>query len=206
MQAGDRIGGLGSSHTTPCGAAVPARPPTRSSETTHLYCEPQWVTRATWRSTRVVVQRGHENLFPGTSPRSNHFIINDLRMPPGASNILLSPNSTTSRRGPASHLPWPFTPLRNPPRCPVKTTTATATASTGTVSGKDPSILPLRYPVQEPNHPDQRVRNASRYQVHQKFRPCACHTSVLAPCSATPVAIRIFHHTFPLFVFGGRRG
>jgi hypothetical protein len=27
-------GGLGSSHTTPCGAAVPARPPTRSSETT----------------------------------------------------------------------------------------------------------------------------------------------------------------------------
>jgi len=25
-----KLGGLGSSHTTPCGAAVPARPPTRS--------------------------------------------------------------------------------------------------------------------------------------------------------------------------------
>jgi len=29
-EAGRETGGLGSSHTTPCGAAVPARPPTRS--------------------------------------------------------------------------------------------------------------------------------------------------------------------------------
>src|SRR3989449_7204864 len=63
-EAEKEIGGLGSSHTTPCGAAVPARPPTRSSETTHLYCEPQWVARATGRGTRVVVQRGY--LWPKT--------------------------------------------------------------------------------------------------------------------------------------------
>jgi hypothetical protein len=57
--AGSRneIGGLGSSHTAPCGAAVPARPPTRSSETTHPHGAPQWVRRATRRSTSVVVQR-----------------------------------------------------------------------------------------------------------------------------------------------------
>ena len=49
--------GLGSSHTTPCGAAVPARPPTRPEDTTHLDCVAQWVSRATRRGTRVVVQR-----------------------------------------------------------------------------------------------------------------------------------------------------
>jgi hypothetical protein len=77
-QAGDRIGGLGSSHTTPCGAAVPARPPTRSSETTHVGCKPQWVTRATRRGTRVVVQRGH--LWPKTKlmPQSKLLIISKI--------------------------------------------------------------------------------------------------------------------------------
>ena len=45
--------GLGSSHTTPCGAAVPARPPTRSSETTHLSRGPQWDSGATRRGTWV---------------------------------------------------------------------------------------------------------------------------------------------------------
>ena len=77
-QAGDRIGGLGSSHTTPCGAAVPARPPTRSSETTRQRCKPQWVTRATRRGTRVVVQRGH--LWPETKflPQSKLLIISKM--------------------------------------------------------------------------------------------------------------------------------
>ena len=54
-EAEKESGGLGSSHTTPCGAAVPARPPTRSSETTHLCRRPQWVSGATRRGTRVVV-------------------------------------------------------------------------------------------------------------------------------------------------------
>src|ERR1700692_441033 len=48
-------GGLGSSHTTPCGAAVPARPPTRSSHITGCFCPRQWATGATNRGTRVVV-------------------------------------------------------------------------------------------------------------------------------------------------------
>jgi hypothetical protein len=56
-EAENETSGLGSSHTTPCGAAVPARPPTRPSNTTHLHCAPQWVSRATRRGTRVVVQR-----------------------------------------------------------------------------------------------------------------------------------------------------
>ena len=56
-EAEKEIGALGSSHTAPCGAAVPARPPTRSSETTHLPCTPQWVRRATRRGTSVVVQK-----------------------------------------------------------------------------------------------------------------------------------------------------
>src|SRR6267154_5009374 len=57
LREAEESGGLGSSHTTPCGAAVPARPPTRSSETTHLNCASQWVRRATGRGTSVVVQR-----------------------------------------------------------------------------------------------------------------------------------------------------
>ncbi len=72
-------GGLGSSHTTPCGAAVPARPPTRSSETTHLYCEPQWVARATGRGTRVVVQRGYLWPKPKLLPHGKMLIINKMR-------------------------------------------------------------------------------------------------------------------------------
>ena len=49
-------GGLGSSHTAPRGAAVPARPPTRSSETKDPLLGPQWVRRATGQGTAVVVQ------------------------------------------------------------------------------------------------------------------------------------------------------
>jgi len=52
------IGGLGSSHTTPCGAAVPARPPTRSLETTDADCVSQWAARANLQSTRVLVLCG----------------------------------------------------------------------------------------------------------------------------------------------------
>jgi hypothetical protein len=56
---GSRSGGLGSSHTTPCGAAVPARPPTRSSETRDRSSGPQWVSGAMKEGTGVVVQRGY---------------------------------------------------------------------------------------------------------------------------------------------------
>src|ERR1700692_2451353 len=48
-------GGLGSSHTTPCGAAVPARPPTRSQHITGSPCLAQWTARLINWSTRVVV-------------------------------------------------------------------------------------------------------------------------------------------------------
>jgi len=82
MQAGDRIGGLGSSHTTPCGAAVPARPPTRSSETTHLCCEPQWVTRAMGRGTRVVVQRGYLGSKTKLLSQAKLLIITKMRKSP----------------------------------------------------------------------------------------------------------------------------
>ena len=51
----EELGGLGSSHTTPFRAAVPARPPTRSSHTKGRVCAPQWATGATKRGTRVVV-------------------------------------------------------------------------------------------------------------------------------------------------------
>ena len=94
IEAGGRIGGLGSSHTTPCGAAVPARPPTRSSETTHVRCGPQWVTRATGQGTRVVVQRGY--LQPKTKllPQSKMLIIS--KMGKSKHRLLVSalPNST----------------------------------------------------------------------------------------------------------------
>ena len=51
----EELGGLGSSHTTPCGAAVPARPPTRSLHITSRFRARQWATGATNRGTRVVV-------------------------------------------------------------------------------------------------------------------------------------------------------
>src|ERR1700720_4468194 len=51
----EEFGGLGSSHTTPCGAVVPARPPTRSSDITGRVCAAQWAGGATQRGTRVVV-------------------------------------------------------------------------------------------------------------------------------------------------------
>jgi hypothetical protein len=49
------FGGLGSSHTTPCGAAVPARPPTRSWHIKEPPCTGQWPNGAKERGTRVVV-------------------------------------------------------------------------------------------------------------------------------------------------------
>src|SRR6202521_5300642 len=77
-EAGKKTGGLGSSHTTPCGAAVPARPPTRSSETTQLSCEPQWVRRATEQSTGVVVQGGHAEPKTKLPPLSKQLIISKM--------------------------------------------------------------------------------------------------------------------------------
>jgi hypothetical protein len=88
-------GGLGSSHTAPCGAAVPARPPTRSSETTHLHCTPQWVRRATGRGTRVVVQTA---FFPGLSGdrRSSKLCnYNEICQRTSTNSSIVTPNSTT---------------------------------------------------------------------------------------------------------------
>src|SRR5215472_19248141 len=53
------IGGLGSSHTVPFGAAVPARPPTRPSHVTRAVGVAQWFGRASVQGTGVVVQGGH---------------------------------------------------------------------------------------------------------------------------------------------------
>ena len=58
-EAARETSGLGSSHTAPRGAAVPARPPTRTSDIKDQVCMPQWVSRATWQGTRVVVQLGY---------------------------------------------------------------------------------------------------------------------------------------------------
>ncbi len=91
-----KSGGLGNSHTAPCGAAVPARPPTRSSETTHLHCRPQWVSGATRRGTWVVVQTA---LFSSERRRNNHtksFNRNRIHLGLLADSRLAIPNSTTS--------------------------------------------------------------------------------------------------------------
>jgi hypothetical protein len=50
-----RIGGLGSSHTAPYGAAVPARPPTRCSYPKVTAEKAQWSKGANLQGTRVVV-------------------------------------------------------------------------------------------------------------------------------------------------------
>ena len=59
-----RVGGLGSSHTAPFGAAVPARPPTRSWHVTRASCSAQWFAGAIVQGTRVLV--------PGTSFGGRH--------------------------------------------------------------------------------------------------------------------------------------
>jgi len=100
-EAEKEIGGLGSSHTAPCGAAVPARPPTRSSEPTHLHCALQWVRRATRRGTSVVVQK---TLFSKRRQRLNPvkpFHCYNMRIALPADSSLETPNSTTS---PLPHL------------------------------------------------------------------------------------------------------
>src|SRR2546428_1602182 len=56
-EAEKEIGGVGSSHTAPFGAGGPARPPTRSSETTPPPFTPQSGPRATRRGTSVGVQK-----------------------------------------------------------------------------------------------------------------------------------------------------
>jgi hypothetical protein len=61
----EELGGLGSSHTTPCGAAVPARPPTRSSHITDPACTAQWARGATRRGTAVVVLVRYQSLRSG---------------------------------------------------------------------------------------------------------------------------------------------
>jgi hypothetical protein len=95
IEGSKEIGGLGSSHTAPCGAAVPARPPTRSSETTHLDCTPQWVPRATRRGTTVVVQSAPFSPFSGDQYLSKAFNYYKLRTrrPPNPSPATM--NSTT---------------------------------------------------------------------------------------------------------------
>src|SRR5215467_14967647 len=55
----EETGGLGSSHTVPFGAAVPARPPTRSWQVTRRLCFAQWVGGASVQGTQVVVQGSH---------------------------------------------------------------------------------------------------------------------------------------------------
>src|ERR1700758_39459 len=62
----EELGGLGSSHTTPFEAAVPARPPTRSLNTTYRDRAPQWATGATKRGTQVVVLRLYSSQRPGS--------------------------------------------------------------------------------------------------------------------------------------------
>ena len=90
-----KTGGLGSSHTAPCGTAVPARPPTRSSETTHLDCTPQWVPRATRRGTTVVVQSAPFSLFSEVQNFSKAFNYCKLRTRRPANSPPATMNSTT---------------------------------------------------------------------------------------------------------------
>jgi hypothetical protein len=123
---------LGSSHTAPCGAAVPARPPTRSSDITHLHWGPQWVARATRRGTRVVVQRRYATSFPGTSMGNNSCIINTLKRTERPLRALSVQIVLSCAADYEVSYPGPFPPLRNPPRCPVSATTmTTATDSIG---------------------------------------------------------------------------
>lgn len=75
----EETGGLGSSHTTPCGAAVPARPPTRSSDTTGWPRGSQWVRRATGQGTAVVVQRSYSLRELKVSVYVKYFNINRIQ-------------------------------------------------------------------------------------------------------------------------------
>jgi hypothetical protein len=65
-QAGGKSGitGLGSSHTAPFRAAVPARPPTRTWHNTRAAGVTQWSAGARVQSTGVVVQTGHRGRVP----------------------------------------------------------------------------------------------------------------------------------------------
>jgi hypothetical protein len=85
-----KLGGLGSSHTTPCGAVVPARPPTRSSHTTGRVCAAQWARGATEHGTRVLVLELYSFFRTGA--------------------IYVADNARVT-----SHQ-LPLTPLRNPPK------------------------------------------------------------------------------------------
>jgi hypothetical protein len=100
-EANEESGGLGSSHTAPCGAAVPARPPTRSSETTHLHCTSQWVRRATRQGTRVVVQTSLFSNSAKRTTRAKSFHCYGMHEGQPADSCHAIPNSTTS-------LPPPF--------------------------------------------------------------------------------------------------
>jgi hypothetical protein len=113
-------GGLGSSHTTPCGAAVPARPPTRSQHITGPGCLAQWAARLINWSTRVVV--------PACTPPEG------LPIAPTLFFVYSYATARGPERGLQSSL-WTgtslglFTPLRNPPGCPVTETTKTASSA-----------------------------------------------------------------------------
>src|SRR5216684_990579 len=120
-----KSGGLGNSHTAPCGAAVPARPPTRSSETTHLNCASQWVRRATGRGTSVVVHRVYREPNSKLGAGHKHLIISKIKrclglsldpkpsnstnpkLPYSSSNQRLSPNHSFTAKSCTSGRTWP---------------------------------------------------------------------------------------------------
>src|SRR5260370_3573207 len=62
----EELGGLGSPHTAPFEAAVPAPPPTRSPHITDPTCAPQRATPATKRGHPVAGQRLHSVASPPT--------------------------------------------------------------------------------------------------------------------------------------------
>ena len=80
MKGGTTNGGLGSSHTTPFGAAVPARPPTRSSDSKDSFLLPQWVAGATKRGTQVVVQRDYPTVARTSTSGIKQLIINSIQI------------------------------------------------------------------------------------------------------------------------------
>src|SRR3984893_4401512 len=65
-----------------------------------------------------------------------------LPHPPPNQIVLLEDQPTPVAGVSRHHYPGPFTPLRNPPRCPVSATMTTATASIGKrYPGRPPSCL-----------------------------------------------------------------
>jgi hypothetical protein len=72
------LAGWDSSHTTPFGAAVPARPPTRCQQVTRYSREAQWTARAKNLGTRVLVLA--ERVLRDASWPAQLLIRNGLRL------------------------------------------------------------------------------------------------------------------------------